>query len=102
MSYPENTRICATFVGKIDVDGDLEVPNSGGGSEYISRYKLSVADRVEVIREVTAGQIDLTPSWVAVLPILLAALTEGTEEGQKIAREELARMAKAADVAASQ
>lgn len=41
--------------------------------------------------------IDLTPTWQAVLPILLAALEDGTAEGKKIAREELHRMAKAAD-----
>lgn len=41
--------------------------------------------------------IDLTPTWQGVLPILLAALENGTDEGNKIAREELRRMAEAAD-----
>ena len=41
--------------------------------------------------------IDLTLTWQGVLPILIAALEDGTEEGKKIAREELRRMAKAAD-----
>lgn len=41
--------------------------------------------------------IDLTPTWAAVLPILLAAVEDGTAEGRKIAREELARMAGFAD-----
>lgn len=41
--------------------------------------------------------IDLTPTWAAVLPILLAAVEDGTAEGRKIAREELARMAGLAD-----
>lgn len=44
-----------------------------------------------------AGTIDLTPTWRAILPILILALTDGTETGRKIAREELARMADAAD-----
>lgn len=42
--------------------------------------------------------IDITPTWVAVLPILLAALENGTDEGKRIAREELQRMADAADL----
>jgi hypothetical protein len=41
--------------------------------------------------------IDLTPTWQGVLPILIAALEDGTKEGKKLAREELRRMAKAAD-----
>ena len=41
--------------------------------------------------------IDLTPTWAAVLPALLAVIEDGTDEGRKMAREELARMAQAAD-----
>lgn len=41
--------------------------------------------------------IDLTPTWTAVLPIFIAALQDGTPEGQKAAKEELARMAALAD-----
>ena len=37
------------------------------------------------------------PSWAGVLPILLAVLENGTEEGRRIARAELRRMADAAD-----
>lgn len=47
------------------------------------------------IREVR--YIDITPSWSAILPVLLFGLEAGTPEGRKIAREELARMAAAAD-----
>ncbi len=43
------------------------------------------------------GTIDLTPTWSGVLPVLLAALTEGTEEGRRLAKIELARMARIAD-----
>lgn len=42
--------------------------------------------------------IDATPTWQAILPWLIAAIQDGTEEGQRAAREELARMAKAADL----
>lgn len=43
--------------------------------------------------------IDATPTWAAILPALLAAVTDGTAEGQRIARAELVRMARAADSA---
>ena len=45
--------------------------------------------------------IDCTPTWEAVLPMLLLVLKDGTTEGQKIAKEELRRMARAADQAVS-
>lgn len=41
--------------------------------------------------------IDMTPTWAAILPALLAAVTDGTPTGQAIARKELARMAEIAD-----
>lgn len=41
--------------------------------------------------------IDITPTWAGLLPLLLAAITDGTDKGGKVAREELARMAEAAD-----
>lgn len=39
----------------------------------------------------------MTLKWENVLPYLVAALEDGTETGRKIAREELKRMAQAAD-----
>ena len=41
--------------------------------------------------------IDLTPTWAAILPALLAVIKDGTPEGQRMAAEELHRMAEAAD-----
>jgi hypothetical protein len=43
--------------------------------------------------------IGYIPTWVAILPLLLHVLNEGTAEGQRIAREELSRMASIADTA---
>lgn len=43
------------------------------------------------------GTIDATPTWRAILPIILTALEIGTPEGKRIAKEELERMADAAD-----
>ncbi len=42
-------------------------------------------------------EIDATPTWAAILPILLAVLEDGDAEGRKMARAELRRMADAAD-----
>lgn len=41
--------------------------------------------------------IDLTPTWSALLPALLAVVKDGTEEGRTAAVSELRRMAQAAD-----
>ena len=40
---------------------------------------------------------DITPTWTGILPVLAAALQNGTAEGQLMAMEELKRMAKLAD-----
>jgi hypothetical protein len=41
--------------------------------------------------------IDMTPTWAAILPMLLAAYEDGTPKGRKIALEELQRMAAICD-----
>lgn len=41
--------------------------------------------------------IDLTPSWEATAEILILVLDNGTEEGKRLAKEEIRNMAKAAD-----
>lgn len=41
--------------------------------------------------------IDITPTWSAILPLLLAAYEGGTFEGKHAAESELRRMAKLAD-----
>jgi hypothetical protein len=41
--------------------------------------------------------IDLTPTWAAILPALIAVIRDGTPDGQRLALEELRRMATAAD-----
>ncbi len=45
----------------------------------------------------TVETIDMTPTWNAILPILFAALEEGTAKGKAAARDELRRMATCAD-----
>ncbi len=45
------------------------------------------------------GAIDLRPSWRQQLGICLVLLADATEEGKRAAREELERMAKAAELA---
>lgn len=41
--------------------------------------------------------IDCTPTWTGLMPAFFAVLEDGTDEGKKIAREELMRLAKAID-----
>jgi hypothetical protein len=41
--------------------------------------------------------VDLTPTWSGILPYILTVLRDGNGSGQKIALEELERMAKLAD-----
>lgn len=43
--------------------------------------------------------IDMTPTWTAIMPILLAAMENGTDEGKRIARAELMRLAGIVDAA---
>lgn len=38
------------------------------------------------------------PTWTALLPAFFAVMQDGTDEGRRIAREELRRMARAADL----
>ncbi len=44
-----------------------------------------------------AGTIDITPTWRAIVPILVMGIENGSTEGHKIAIEEIYRMADAAD-----
>ena len=44
-----------------------------------------------------AIKIDVTPTWSAVLPLLLAGMEHGTNEARDAAKIELRRMAAAAD-----
>lgn len=41
--------------------------------------------------------IELVPSWSAIVPIIARALKHGDENGQRVAMEELTRMAAVAD-----
>ena len=43
------------------------------------------------------NEIDMTPTWEEVGPLLFAALREGTPQGSQIAREELLRALRMAD-----
>ena len=43
------------------------------------------------------GTIDLTPTWRSLIPVLIAALEDGTPEGKRMARENLFDLADAAD-----
>lgn len=43
------------------------------------------------------GTIDITLTWVSIMPMLIYALENGTETGKRMAEEELMRLASVAD-----
>lgn len=65
-------------------------PYSPGG-ERAARWNLGWQEACDSSAPVRT--IDATPTWAAVLPMLRAAIENGTPEGRRIAWEELARMA---------
>ena len=46
----------------------------------------------------TTRYVDVTPTWAAILPVLLHVIKNGSVEGRRMATEELQRMAEAADL----
>ncbi len=48
-------------------------------------------------RKRVEGGIDLTPTWTAIMPVLIAALQDGTTTGQQLARDELMRATRILD-----
>lgn len=41
--------------------------------------------------------VDITPTWEAMVPVFIAVLRDGNEEGKKEVKAELLRMARALD-----
>lgn len=85
MSYPKGGY------AKQDRETLLSLIRQGDKNAEIALRKLDV--RVKRV-----GGIDLTPTWTGVLPILFAAMEDGTAEGKRLAKLEFANMAKAADM----
>ena len=67
--------------------------------ENMARQRAEMAAIADAENPATVAvrTIDATPTWAAILPLLRAAIENGTPEGRRIAWEELARMAQAAD-----
>lgn len=81
--------------------------------ERMTPFEVSNQERSRLEAEITAakiktakpapekapgGYIDMTPSWQGLLPLLIEGLANrATPEGNRIAKEELIRMAQAAD-----
>lgn len=59
--------------------------------------RVGVLESATRPRRTEAGMIDLTPTWAATTPILIAAVRDGTDIGRRLAEEELMRMAKIMD-----
>lgn len=62
-----------------------------------ARVAAEAEAKAEALRADSPRVIDATPTWAAVLPMLCLALENATEDGKRIARAELQRMAEAAD-----
>lgn len=76
-------------------DSEEAIANAQALADWFARDKAARADREAPTKP--AGRITLEPTWRACVPILVAALVDGTEEGKRLARLELDRMALAAD-----
>lgn len=63
----------------------------------VARVAAEAEAKAEALRAESPRVIDATPTWAAVLPMLCLALENATDEGKRIARAELQRMAEAAD-----
>lgn len=70
---------------------ETDCPYLAGG-ERAARWTLGWNEGAPAVQT-----IDMTPTWAEILPALLAAYTDGTAEGRRIAAEELQRMATIAD-----
>lgn len=58
---------------------------------------MPTTETTERPRRTAAGTLDLTPTWTAVVPVLVAAIQDGTDTGRRLAIEELYRLARIAD-----
>lgn len=72
-------------------------PDTSSLAECKSFAQAALAEYNDWVPE-PASQIDFTPTWRGVLPYLMLGLEQGNEEGKKLARLELAKMAEAADL----
>lgn len=103
------TNCGADFLAPATLDAGCPHCKAGGQytypNDYFPRYgKAQAHEAMRPIEDAVSdaikrkvGTIDLTPTWSAVLPMILYALECGTEEGKRLAKLELANMAKAAD-----
>lgn len=78
-----------------ELDAAADHFDNVGGSHYPARARVCRKAAAEARRP--ADVIDLTPTWAGLAPALFAALTDGTPEGQDIARKELTRALAALD-----
>jgi hypothetical protein len=83
----------------------IEIRANGGSYWTFTRHTEMGAALARFNKKKSAANpkepkvIDLTPTWSGILPALLLVLESGTAEGRKMVREELVRMAAAADQA---
>lgn len=76
------------FLGWVHADRDARHFGHGNIQDMFHKFRIS-----------TGQAIDVTPTWTALMPALLAALTNGTKKGKDMARAELMRLASEVDKA---
>lgn len=62
-----------------------------------AKVQAAFSDLFNWAPKVKVGTIDLTPTWVSLIPYFVAAIENGTDEGRRIAIDELKRLAAFAD-----
>lgn len=75
-----------------------EIPYEFGEWLNCSSCDDLVTRVVYVEEEKEEKTVDITPTWAGVVPLLLESIRNGDFSGQKIAEEELLRMAQLADL----
>ncbi len=66
-----------------------------------TNYVVLLQDDLRKLRSTTMAKpvktIDLTPTWAGIMPGIISILENGSEDGRKIAREELMKLARQVD-----
>jgi hypothetical protein len=68
-----------------------------GRNNMKKKAALQMTEKLVRARVLEFKTIDMTPTWTGLMPAFFAVFENGTEEGKKIAREELMRLAAAVD-----
>jgi len=89
--------------GQLIVPGIPEAVNDAAAGDVLERFIKHVEEHLGQRPSGAGAQkiaIDMRMTWAVTVPIIAAALQDGTAEGKAMAKEQLRGMARAADLAA--